>query len=1339
MASATRLLWLDVSIGAPRSLATGDTVAAPGDWTFSENVVISGDLTVNGTTTSINTQDVLIADRFTLHNSNYTTDTAQTAGITFNVDPAATSFAITTVSENNLSAAGGVLAGDYGFLVSSSPVGVLDPGDIIVVTGLTVVPGNNGLYEVKGVSTAPNQVAIKTSPDTSVSGIVNTTVSITGTPPGDEADTGTLVQTQITVIRADDTGGTMSIGSGDATPITFQVIEVGTGGSATLQTAYVNGNTITTSAAEGNVTIQGTEDFVVGGSVDVDMNTSGFVSLDAAAASNFTVTGAGIDLSLQSAAGRTVIEGGEAAADAVRIQATNAAGGIDIDSGTAGTLIDSTGAISLDGVGASNFTTDTGNLTLSTTTSGTLALTSAGAWTVDAEDDSTINVAGNLTTLLDETQTADTATAGNAYTVTTGIGSAAGATNVGGIGGNLHLFGGAGGAASASNNDGGAGAEIHLLPGTGGTGATAQAGGTGGELKLDGGTGGAPGTGQGGTGGAVTITGGTGGAGTGTQAGRNGGLTSIDAGAGGADGGAGAGGGGKMEIGRNNAITIDGGSSITEWNLFASALGGFDFSSAAAETQELFSLTTTGTNGDSTEFFVGQSDPSAGAGVAAPVSSIFFRDSGGSGTTGELWLKTGVANTAWEQFQTGADPTSLQTAYDTGNTITTSNAEGGPVAITTTSAESDSGLTVASGGGAAGAQDLVVFTGTALQSGAVLQLNNAGTGEAIEILGITNVSAGSQIDITLGAAAFTGLPRALDIDYSGATSITNAASVAAINLVGKTNAGSGDSFGIVFDSGWDYSFQSDSNAWYLDNRYILFGTDGDGAGTPDFFLGFTAAGKAALNLGDWTGGAAAGVAGNSINVFAQVGGDATGGGVAGSGGDVGIESADGGNAGTAVGETPGVGGDVTIDARNGGQAATAVNLVGATGGDVTITAGRGGAGNGVGTTSGNGGNVVITSGDVGSAVGGTASTTFGTIQLESQGTETHEVVTLVNTTNTVELYTGTSTPNGAVTGSAGSLFLRDTGSSGEVYVNTSTGSGTTWTLLSAAGGTTLQSAYEAGNTINATAAEGNIAFTLTSADFTVDGANDILFGNTTRVSNFSVLGTASSVITLDGAASSTINIGTNTGASQTINIGDDTIGTALNLQAGTGGIDITTTGSMATTVTGSSATAWVLDDGTNTYLTLDSTDTQLELGQFMDTGDNVGQGQTFTTAAAVTAARLLRMTATTGTVQHADATSGSATNLTSRIVGVAMETDGVGGGTIKVHTAYGVQVDVNFSGTAPVAADIGKIAYLDGATGQATLTAPSASGDFVVEVGIVMGAGATAPVMFAPRFVAAIA
>jgi hypothetical protein len=70
-------------------------------------------------------------------------------------------------------------------------------------------------------------------------------------------------------------------------------------------------------------------------------------------------------VSLLSDAGGVTISGGVASADAVNITCGNAAGGIDIDSGTNGTIMDSTGAISLDAAAASNFSVGGAGIDLS--------------------------------------------------------------------------------------------------------------------------------------------------------------------------------------------------------------------------------------------------------------------------------------------------------------------------------------------------------------------------------------------------------------------------------------------------------------------------------------------------------------------------------------------------------------------------------------------------------------------------------------------------------------------------------------------------------------------------------------------------------------------------------------------------------------------------------------------------------------------------------------------------------------------------------------------------------------------------------------------------------------
>lgn len=125
------------------------------------------------------------------------------------------------------------------------------------------------------------------------------------------------------------------------------------------------------------------------GGIDIDagtggviVDTTGAVSLDSAAASNFTVTGA-FDLTANSTLGSVIIAGGEAAVDAVRINTTNAAGGIDIDAGTGGVTLDTTGGFSIDSVATSNITL-TGTDDLSVTNTAGKVLVESGKATADA-------------------------------------------------------------------------------------------------------------------------------------------------------------------------------------------------------------------------------------------------------------------------------------------------------------------------------------------------------------------------------------------------------------------------------------------------------------------------------------------------------------------------------------------------------------------------------------------------------------------------------------------------------------------------------------------------------------------------------------------------------------------------------------------------------------------------------------------------------------------------------------------------------------------------------------------------------------------------------------------
>jgi hypothetical protein len=121
-----------------------------------------------------------------------------------------------------------------------------------------------------------------------------------------------------------------------------------------------------------NLTFDGTTLGVTGAITQ----SGGAVSLTGNAASSVSTTTG--DLTLDAQAASLVLDGGEAAADAVRIVASNAAGGIDVDAGTGGIDINTTGATSI-------------------TSTGLVTVVASSGFDVDAIGASTVDVEGTLT------------------------------------------------------------------------------------------------------------------------------------------------------------------------------------------------------------------------------------------------------------------------------------------------------------------------------------------------------------------------------------------------------------------------------------------------------------------------------------------------------------------------------------------------------------------------------------------------------------------------------------------------------------------------------------------------------------------------------------------------------------------------------------------------------------------------------------------------------------------------------------------------------------------------------------------------------------------------------
>ena len=176
-----------------------------------------------------------------------------------------------------------------------------------------------------------------------------TTVSITpsSTLDIDAGGAVTIDGSAITIggdsdVAIDMDASTFDVDASGAVTVDSSAGAITIGGNAVGQKISVGGDTANRTEVELNAIL-----------VDINAGTNG-VTIDGAGASTLT-TSAG-DITIDSVAGSVNVDGGESATNAVRIVASHTDGGIDVDAGTNGINVDSTGAIS---IGATNATSVT--------------------------------------------------------------------------------------------------------------------------------------------------------------------------------------------------------------------------------------------------------------------------------------------------------------------------------------------------------------------------------------------------------------------------------------------------------------------------------------------------------------------------------------------------------------------------------------------------------------------------------------------------------------------------------------------------------------------------------------------------------------------------------------------------------------------------------------------------------------------------------------------------------------------------------------------------------------------------------------------------------------------
>jgi len=133
------ILGYDSTNNLPVLPSSSDTANVQGDLTVAGDQVITGNLTVNGTTTTVNSEIATADDQIHLNSAYTNTSAAKDAGLIFTVEPLGAAYSISEFG-------GGVNKDN---MTLSSAVSNWSAGDIIQISGCSFAE-NNGLYELEG-------------------------------------------------------------------------------------------------------------------------------------------------------------------------------------------------------------------------------------------------------------------------------------------------------------------------------------------------------------------------------------------------------------------------------------------------------------------------------------------------------------------------------------------------------------------------------------------------------------------------------------------------------------------------------------------------------------------------------------------------------------------------------------------------------------------------------------------------------------------------------------------------------------------------------------------------------------------------------------------------------------------------------------------------------------------------------------------------------------------------------------------------------------------------------------------------------------------------------------
>ena len=430
-------IGFDNTNGRTRTGLASDTVAFDGGLSVAGSAAVTGNLTVTGDIVSRGAVDLVVQDNFIDLNFANSTTTSESGGLTIqmNRNSGFTAGTVTTF----VAGAAGVSNPTFTYTDAGSS-SAFAAGDIVVMAG-AAESGNDGLFVVSAVNQAsfPQVVTIK--------GIGTAAVNA-ATPwaqnqfTADSGDTATAFKTDIFIQLVADGSSAFTSSAGDtfakgtfltsfqsnATESQFTADGGYSTVESTLQSAYNGGNQITTASSTDIdiVLASGNFDVTGGGSVnfgatgtDVGGFAVGTSTFDVNATGAITLDGVGASNLTTTGGALTVsgvglsLAGGNAEID------VTTTGALDINA-AAGTL-DLTGGLTaaLSG-GASSITSTSQNLSIATATSGELDLTSAGLLDINAGADLDIDVTGTVDILASTTFSIDSSNGASNVTATSG-------------------------------------------------------------------------------------------------------------------------------------------------------------------------------------------------------------------------------------------------------------------------------------------------------------------------------------------------------------------------------------------------------------------------------------------------------------------------------------------------------------------------------------------------------------------------------------------------------------------------------------------------------------------------------------------------------------------------------------------------------------------------------------------------------------------------------------------------------------------------------------------------------------------------------------------------------